>query len=52
MVKIASCLAIAVMCLAITCQAMIDWPTRVYNSSNPSGYLKTFQISTDRPKDN
>ncbi len=55
MARIASSLfiSIIVVFLAARCQtAMIDWPTYVVNSSDPSGFLKKFQISNDHPKDN
>lgn len=39
--------------LAVRCQSdFVDWPAHYNTSTYPSGFLKKFQISTDRPKDN
>ena len=53
MAKIGQSLVIAILVLlAIKCQSdMIDWPTRVINGTNPAGFLKKFQISSDDPSD-
>lgn len=53
MTKFAPYLAIAILfCLTVKCQSdMVDWPTRVINGTNPSGFLKKFQISSDDPSD-
>lgn len=46
-------ITIVVVCLTVRCHNdMIDWPTYLINSTDPSGFLKKLQISSDHPKNN